>query len=227
MNTKNLYPNSILLIALLLGACGGRPDPEGDGMMEKEAPATETMMEETGDAPMDDPHATLPADAMMEETPMVDAMMEAVPAWFSASLTDASTGQAFDIQSQAGRVVLVETMAIWCSNCLRQQGQVKALHELLGQRDDFVSIGLDIDPNEDAGSLKTYVENNGFDWLYAVSPAEVSRELAALYGDQFLNPPSTPILVIDRKGTAHPLPFGIKSAEQLQQFIQPYLDEAR
>ncbi|MCK7526838.1 MAG: hypothetical protein MZV64_59190 [Ignavibacteriales bacterium] len=37
-------------------------------------------------------------------------------------------------------------------------------------------------------------------------PADVSREIASLYGDQFLNPPSTPMLIIDRKGVAHPLP---------------------
>ena len=68
---------------------------------------------------------------MSKETPAADAMMEA-PAWYSASLTDASTGQAFTINDFKGKVVLVETMAIWCSNCLKQQGQVKALHDLLG-----------------------------------------------------------------------------------------------
>jgi len=117
-------------------------------------------------------------------------------------------------------------MAIWCSKCLQQQSQVKALHGLLGQRDDFVSIGLDIDPNEDSASLKSYVESNGFDWLYAVPSADLSRELSSLYGDQFLNPPSTPIVILDRQGEAHPMPFGIKSADELLQFIQPFLDEA-
>ena len=52
------------------------------------------------------------------------------------------------------------------------------------------------------------------------------REIASLYGDQFLNPPSTPMLVIDRRGVAHSLPFGIKSAEDLLNFIQPFLDES-
>jgi hypothetical protein len=125
-----------------------------------------------------------------------------------------------------GKVILVEAMAVWCSNCLKQQGQVKTLHEILGQRDDFVSIGLDIDPNEDVARLKGFVEAQGFDWLYAVSPADVSREISSLYGDQFLNPPSTPIVVIDRRGVAHPTPFGIKSADDLLQFIQPFLNES-
>jgi hypothetical protein len=46
-----------------------------------------------------------------------------------------------------------------------------------------------------------------------------------LYGDQFLNPPSTPILVIDRHGEAHPMPFGVKSAADLQAFIEPFLKD--
>jgi hypothetical protein len=102
---------------------------------------------------------------------------------------------------------------------------VKALHELLGKDSGLVSVGLAIDPNENAEQLKSYAAEKGFDWMYAVAPVEVSRELARLYGDQFLNPPSTPILVIDRNGVAHPLPFGIKSAEQLKQAIAPFLNE--
>jgi cytochrome oxidase Cu insertion factor (SCO1/SenC/PrrC family) len=162
---------------------------------------------------------------MSKETPAADAMME-TPAWYSASLTNVSTGQTFTVNDFKGKVILVETMAIWCSTCFRQQGQVKALHDLLGQRDDFVSIGLDVDPNEDAASLKSYVEKNGFDWLYAVATTEVAQDISKHYGDQFLNPPSAPIVVIDRKGEAHPMPFGVKSADELLQFIQPFLDEA-
>jgi len=225
MKTKNPLLSSILLTAFLITACGGTPTAEA--MMDKETPTAVAMMDkETPTADAMIPHETPTGDAMMaEETPTAEAMMES-PTWYAASLTDASTGQAFAIQDLKGKVILVETMAIWCSNCLKQQGQVKALHELLGERDDFVSVGLDIDPNEDAGSLKTYVESNGFDWLYAVPSADVSREIASLYGDQFLNPPSTPMLVIDRKGETHPLPFGIKSADELLKFVQPYLDEA-
>jgi hypothetical protein len=53
----------------------------------------------------------------------------------------------------------------------------------------------------------------------------VAREIAALYGDQFLNPPSTPMLIIDRRGQVHPLPFGIKSAADLRQALEPFLNE--
>jgi hypothetical protein len=229
MKTKNLLVPIIVILTLVISACGASAPatemphdmPATEAMMEDEMPATEAMMTEemaTTEAMMHDETAT--PQAMEEE-----AMMES-PAWYSASLTDARTGQAFSIESLKGKVVLVETMAVWCSNCLKQQGQVQALHETLGDRDDFVSIGLDIDPNEDADQLKGFVEAQGFDWLYAISPADVSRDLASLYGPQFLNPPSTPIVVIDRHGEAHPMPFGIKNADELLQFIQPFLDES-
>lgn len=202
--------SAILGLTLLLSACtpsGGAATQVNDATASHVITTADTIDSTT-------PHDVSTADSMMES-----------PAWFGATLINAHTSQTFTINDFKGKVVLVETMAMWCSNCLRQQGQVKALHELLGERDDFVSIGLDVDPFEDAASLKGYAESNGFGWLYAVSPEDVSREIASLYGDQFLNPSSTPMLVIDRHGVAHPLPFGVKSAEELLQAIQPYLDE--
>jgi cytochrome oxidase Cu insertion factor (SCO1/SenC/PrrC family) len=152
--------------------------------------------------------------------------MTAMPAYFSSELTDVRSGESFMIADFQGKVVLVETLAQWCSNCLKQQNQVLDLHAIMGARDDFVSLGLDIDPNEDAATLKDYVKRNGFNWLYAVAPAEVSREIANLYGDQFLNPPSTPMFIIDRHGQVHPLPFGIKSAAELMEALKPFLEES-
>jgi hypothetical protein len=32
------------------------------------------------------------------------------------------------------------------------------------------------------------------------------------------------MLVIDHNGEAHPIPFGLKSADELMKFIQPFLD---
>lgn len=209
----------LVILSFILAACGGVTSPAvtnkpDDTMMEK--PTEEAMMPHSDNVP-----ETMPESPGATE----EAMMES-PVWFSASLTDVNTGETFTINDLKGKVILVETMAVWCINCFKQQTQVKALHMSLGERDDFVSLGMDIDPNEDAAKLKSFVEKNDFDWMYAVSPAEVSREFASLYGGQFLNPPSTPMLIIDRHGEAHPLPFGIKSADDLQQTLQPYLDEA-
>jgi len=177
-----------------------------------EAPMTEAPMTEEVMTP----------DAMTDDAMTVDAM----PAWFTTPLTDVRTGAAFTVADFKGKVVLVETLAMWCPNCKRQQQEVQALHVALGEMGaDLVSLGLDIDPNESAADLNAYTEANGFDWLYAVAPPTVSRALSELYGDQFLNPPSTPMLVIDRHGQVHPLPFGIKDAETLKQTVTPFLNE--
>lgn len=229
-----------IVIALVVSACAAptpapetplEATPEAASQMQAAMPEkpTEVMVGPT--AAMMDPK---PTHATMDETPPVgaDAFMAktpeamAAPAWFSAQLTNVNTGAAFSVADLNGKVVLVEPMAVWCSNCLLQQRQVQALHGLLGERDDFVSVGLDIDPNETAETLQTYTAQKGFDWYYAVAPREVTRELAALYGDQFLNPPSTPMLIIDQQGEAHVLPFGLKSAEDLQAALEPFLGEA-
>jgi thiol-disulfide isomerase/thioredoxin len=241
MRKIQFFTSLVILTSVLLSACGAAaPTPEAmmekptEVMMDKATATPEAMMKETAtpDAMMAKETAT--PDAMMKETAAPEAMMKATeapgamletPAWYTASLTDAATGKTFNLHDLKGKVVLVETMAQWCPNCKKQQGEVKKLREMLGMKDDFVTIGLDIDPNENAADLKSYVMSNGFDWLYAVAPAEVSREIAKLYGDQFLNPPSTPILIIDRKGVAHPLPFGIKSAGDLFKAVDMYLKE--
>jgi thiol-disulfide isomerase/thioredoxin len=230
----------LLVFVLLLAACQSTApthetmmvkeptavsmDEKSSDSMVKAEPTSETMMEETpmAENSAQDTMATEQSEPMSNED-MQEAAMDA-PSWFNVSLTQASTSESFMITDFKGKVVLVETLAQWCSNCRKQQQQVIELHKLLGVRDDFVSLGLDIDPNEDIASLKAYTEKNGFTWTYTVAPAEVSNEIGNLYGDQFLNPPSTPMLIIDRHGEVHLLPFGIKSAQDLLAALQPYLD---
>ena len=146
------------------------------------------------------------------------------PEWFDVELTDVRTGDNFMMNDFAGKVVLVETMAMWCPNCIVQADEVRNLHKLLGNPDDLVSVSLDVDVNEDAASLKEYAEEYGFDWYFAVAPLEVARALGNLYSAQYLNPPISPMLVIDRNGQVHMLEFGKKSAEMLQKSIEPYLN---
>ena len=211
------FLTTILLLAVALAACGApTATPEAEMPHDEMSTPDAMMAKETST-----PDTRLPKDV----TPTTEAMMES-PAWFGAAFTDVRTGQTFRLNDFKGKVLLVETMAVWCPKCYTQQTEMQSLHNLLGGRDDFVSVSLDIDPNEDAAVLQNYVNQTGFDWLYAVASADTTREIALTYGDQFLNPPSTPILIVDRRGVAHPLPFGIKSADDLMQAVQPYLDES-
>ncbi len=244
MKNRTALLSVIMSFAFVLAACGGAmpvtggkatqpammEKPTAEAMMSNGTATSEAMAKPTEDAMM--MHDTPTPDAMMShDTPMpnamqptTSAMMEA-PAFFSTSLKDVRSGDSFTINDFKGKVVLVETMAVWCTTCYQQQTQIKALHQSLGMRDDFVSLSLDIDPNEDQSILTTYTQkNSNFDWRYAVAGVDVAHAIGKTFGDQFLNPPSAPIFVVDRHGVAHPLSFGVKSAADLMKAIQPYLD---
>jgi cytochrome oxidase Cu insertion factor (SCO1/SenC/PrrC family) len=167
---------------------------------------------------------------MMDETSTAESMAPTpVPSikmadWLGTPLMDAVTDAPFQISEYHGKVVLVETMAVWCTNCRAQQEEMRGLQsQMMEQTHDLVVVSLDIDPNEDGATLKKYADATGFDWTFAVAPQELVRTLGSTYGDQFLNPPSTPILIVDRQGVAHPLPFGLKSTADLAAAVQPYL----
>jgi cytochrome oxidase Cu insertion factor (SCO1/SenC/PrrC family) len=181
-----------------------------DGMMMTEAPTAESMMM----------HET-PAPEGMAPTPAL-SMNRA--AWLGTPLIDASTDAPFQITDYHGKVVLIETMAVWCTNCRAHQEETRGLEsQMMEQTNDLVIVSLDIDPNEDQVALKKYAEATGFPWIFAVAPPELVRTIGNTYGDQFLNPPSTPVLIIDRDGVAHPLPFGLKSTQDLVTAVEPYL----
>lgn len=145
------------------------------------------------------------------------------PEWFGYELTDVQTGETFTMNEYSGKVVLVETMAMWCPNCLFQANEVRKMHKLLEDPDDVVSISLDVDVNEDGDSLKDYTKEYGFEWRFAIAPREVARALGNLYSAQYLNPPLSPMLLIDRNGEVHQLEYGQKSAEKLFESVKPYL----
>jgi len=107
------------------------------------------------------------------------------PEWFDIELTDVQNGETFTMNDYAGKVVLVETMAIWCPNCIIQATQVRKFHEALANPDDLISISLDVDVNEDEASLKEYASSYRLDWHFAVAPLGVARALGNLYSAAF------------------------------------------
>ena len=147
----------------------------------------------------------------------------ASPEWFAIQMTDVTTGQPFSINDFKGKVVLLETMATWCPTCWQQELQVKKLHGLLGNTPDLVEISLDVDSHEDEALLKDFAKTGDMDWRFAVAPIKVQHDLGNLYSAEYLNPPLVPMLIIDRAGSVYNLPYGLKSAEQLQKTLEPYL----
>ena len=192
---------------MMLAACGGT-----GGLPS--SPASEPA-EPTGSSPAA-PSATSAATSA-RPSPGPSSLPSAVvltQAWATAELVDVSTGETFRIADHAGKVVLIEAIAIWCSNCRVQQGNVQAALARL-PAGGVVYVVLDVDPNEDGKSLAAYRIQNGFEGRYAVAGKDVARALAAEFGDQFLNPPSTPMLVVGTDGTVTLTAFGPKSPDEI------------
>lgn len=246
MHTFKIFPAVLVLtMVVVLAACTASQPvdtlmSDADGMSNEmpsdmpdnkaEAMPGEMMENSTSNNGMGAENAAMADSAQHtgeESQPAAEEMESeaaAAPTWVDHVFTDAVTGETFSISGYKGKVVLVETMAMWCSNCLKQQNQVKELYSLLGDREDFIGIGIDVDPNEEISMLAAYVEKYGFDWRYSVAPPEVLAGIQSELGGQFLNPPSTPIVLFDKDGQPHPLPFGIKSANELLGFVEQFLN---
>lgn len=120
-------------------------------------------------------------------------------------LRDVRTDEEFTIgQLAADQPVLLETMAIWCTNCRGQQRQVSDAHDLVA----FHSISLDVDPNERPFDLAEYAEREGFDWPFAVANADLARQLRDRFGAAVLNPPSMPKILFRTDGSIELIGLG-------------------
>jgi hypothetical protein len=143
-------------------------------------------------------------------------------AWQSVALRDVRSGESFAIADLAGSLVVVEPMAVWCGNCLRQQKEVaKALRAV--DSAEIVYISLGIDPSEAERDLAAYADDNGFDWRFAVAPRALSRALAEAFGDRVLAPPSTPRIVVTPDGQVIGPAFGIADAGTVEAELREHL----
>lgn len=135
-------------------------------------------------------------------------------AWRTATLVDVRSGETLVIDDLRGKLVVIEPMAVWCTTCHIQQGEVAAALATIGSP-DIVYISLDVDPNERADDLAAYADRSGFDWHFVVATSEVARSLAATFGDQILSPPSTPQILVAPSGEVVDQHFGIREAARL------------
>lgn len=148
------------------------------------------------------------ASASTEASQQTDALL-------AVELTDVRSGQTFTLGelAEAGGPVLLEPMAVWCSNCREQQREVVGAHET----GSFTSVSLDVDLSEAAEDLAAYADREGFDWHFAMADADLYRALQDRFGVAATSPPSTPLIIIGADGTVRPLEFGrgTRGAEEL------------
>ena len=213
-------PAPLAAIAVLLVACsggGGVPSSDSPAVSASPVPTPPVVASPSGPA-SPTPAEPSPSAATPEPSaspPAIDA------AWAQAELTDVATGETFRIADLAGRTIIVETMAIWCVNCLAQQGEVyAALDDLDPDRVSYVL--LDVDPSETGPALAEYRERNGFTGTYAIATRDVARALVADFGDQVVNPPATPMILIASDGQITAPDFRHKSAGEIVELARSH-----
>jgi cytochrome oxidase Cu insertion factor (SCO1/SenC/PrrC family) len=207
-----------MISVLILTACSAQPAATPEAIMATST-AGVMMGKTTPEAMMASP---TPGAMMGKATP--EAMMTSTTPdvmmatnWPDAALNNVNGNKPFKVSDFKGKVVVVEPMAVWCTTCLQQEKNIQTL--LKSSDVQFVYISLDIDANENEKDLNQYASQNQFQWMLAVAPRNVVHEIGQLYGNMFLNPPSAPILIVDPQGKVHPLPFGVKSSDDIKKAI--------
>ena len=159
-------------------------------------------------------------EVAMEKQEQLEEELEKVkscPDWKCEDLVDVLTGETYQIKDYEGKPILVESFAVWCPTCLKQQLKMKELLESEG--DAIIHISLDTDPNEDVELVKEHALSNELDWIFSVSPKEVTKKLIEEFGIGIVNAPSAPVILVCEDQSARLLEKGVKSAQELKEEI--------
>ncbi|MBR9699093.1 redoxin family protein [Candidatus Woesearchaeota archaeon] len=139
-----------------------------------------------------------------------------IPAWMNIELKDVNSGESYKISDFEDKPVLLESFAVWCPTCTKQQKEIKKLHDEVG--DDIISISLDTDPNEDEQRVLEHANANGFSWRYSVAPTALTRALIDEFGTGVVNAPAVPVVLICGDHFKY-LKNGVKSPDFLKNEI--------
>jgi thiol-disulfide isomerase/thioredoxin len=212
---------TVLLLALTatLSACAGG----GDGSsMDAPRSAAPSASDEPTAAPSDPPVEGASPSAAAASTDDPGPSEAGQPAFddplLALELTDVRDGSTFTLgELAADEPVIVETMAIWCTNCRSQMREVTAAHDLAA----FHSVSLDVEPTEIAEDLAAYSQREGFDWPFVMADASLATQLREGFGNAVLLPPGMPKLLIRTDGSVELLPLGqLLSAQQIADLVE-------
>ena len=203
------------MAGVLLAACAG---PSSDASATDAAPPASVPpraaapSEEAPAATASAAPSDAPDDPTAAPTPVAfdDALL-------AIELRDVRSGETFTLgELAADAPVIVETMAIWCTNCRQQMHQVTAAHELA----DFHSVSIDVEPTEIAEDLVAYAAREGFDWPFVLADAELATALRDRFGTEVLFPPGMPKLLVRTDGSVELLPLGdLLSADEIAALV--------
>jgi thiol-disulfide isomerase/thioredoxin len=201
---------TVAALLVVATACAA-PADSGPALTPGETARSSTAVSE---APLATPEPASMGEATAEPSLSAAAFDDQL---LAMELRDIRSGEVFTLgELAADGPVIVETMAIWCTNCRQQMHQVRAAHELA----DFHSVSIDVEPTEIAEDLVAYADREGFDWPFVLADAQLATALRDRFGTEVLFPPGMPKLLIRPDGSVELLPLGdLLSADELAALV--------
>ncbi|PSG99071.1 MAG: hypothetical protein BRC29_02995 [Nanohaloarchaea archaeon SW_7_43_1] len=134
--------------------------------------------------------------------------------WKQVELEDVRSGETYTV-AELEKPVLIETFAVWCTTCTKQQKETQEFHS----KSEVTSVSLNVDPEEDRENIQEHLNRHGFDWRYSISPTSLTRSLISDHGRVMVNPPSAPMVLVCKDGERK-LPTGVKPVSKLHEEVE-------
>jgi thiol-disulfide isomerase/thioredoxin len=166
----------VVLLVMSTLIAGASPDPETPGAFSgRQRPAARGAAQTVGVA-LHDFSGTLPQRAF-DQFAAVDV-----------------EGRRWDAAAFAGRVVLIQFWASWCSPCMAEIPHLRQMRERLGE-DRFEVLGVNLDRSQPATVLPL-IRRLGVTWPQIHDGRGYNGEVARLFGVRYL--PTS--FLVDRNG---------------------------
>jgi len=204
-------PGLLAIVLALAGCSAGEPALPSAAAASAAAP-TPTVMESMGSDASASSGDSVAGSPSPSPQPTGGEALTSDPL-HGVTLTDVRSGEEITLgELAAEKPLLLETMAIWCTNCRAQQHNVVAAHELA----DFHSLSLDVEPGEQPAELAAYAEREGFDWYFAKADAQLAAQLRERFGTAVIVPPGMPKILFRTDGSIEFIGLGeLYSAQQV------------
>ena len=177
MKLRKLSLTLLLTVTLLLAGCQSGNNTGNTGTADDAGTANDAAggAEEDGSGTADISGPIAEGDAYRD---------------FTVTLTDGST---FTLSDHEGKVILLNFWATWCGPCVGEMPAFEQLQETYGE--DLVLLA--VNSGEDEGTVKAFLEENGYTFPVALDPR---YEVALLYPSDSI--PYTVIIGADGKVAA-------------------------
>lgn len=112
-------------------------------------------------------------------------------------------GNAYNLTTMKGKVVIVDLMATWCVPCIAQMKHLNVVRDAY-REEDVMILSIDTDRSETMEMLEAWMERNDARWPYAFDTDRVSQklELRILPKIVIISPESQ--IVFETQGESYP-----------------------